>query len=300
MNALDTGAFVLLSALWGGSYLFIRIASPALGPLVLAEARVSLSALALLLYAAATRRMPDLLSRWRQYLIVGAINSAIPFVLIMAAELHLTASFAAILNATSPLFGAVVTTAWLGEPLTARKVAGLVLGLFGVTVLVGWSALPLTTVVFLSVAASLLAAFSYAIGGAYTKKRAPGAPPLGLAIGSQLGASLVLLPLVPVAMPSAWPSGAVVLAVLALALLSTAVAYLLYFQLIVNVGPTKALMVTFLAPVFGVAWGALFLREPVAPNMVAGTAIVLIGAALVIGVRIRLPWPMGPSTRTAG
>ena len=287
MKPGDLGALLLLSALWGGSFLFIRVAVPVLGPLALAEARVGLADLALLLYAASRRRAPDLRARWRPLLVIGAINSALPFALIMAAELRLSASLAAILNATSPLFGALVA-AWLGEALPARKVAGLLLGTLGVAVLVDWSPLPRTGATLLAVGASLLAALCYGRAAAYTKARAPGLPPLTLAVGSQLGASLVLLPLIPLAPPRAWPPVGVALCVLALALLSTAVAYLLYFRLIVNVGPTKALTVTFRTPLFGVTWGALFLREPVGPGTLLGGAIVLAGTALVTGL---LPRP---------
>ncbi len=288
MKPGDLGALLLLSALWGGSFLFIRVAAPVLGPLALAEARVGLAGLALLLYAVTTRRLPDLRARWRPLLVIGVINSALPFALIMAAELRLSASLAAILNATSPLFGALVAATWLGEALPARKIAGLVLGATGVAVLVGGSPLPRDGATALAVGASLLAALCYGCAAAYTKARATGLPPLALAVGSQLGASLVLLPLVPLAPPRAWPSGGVALCVLALALLSTAVAYLLYFRLIVNVGPTRALTVTFLTPLFGVTWGVLFLREPVGPGTLLGGAIVLAGTALVTGL---LPRP---------
>ena len=194
MKPGDLGALLLLSALWGGSFLFIRVAAPVLGPLALAEARVGLAGLALLLYAVTTRRLPDLRARWRPLLVIGVINSALPFALIMAAELRLSASLAAILNATSPLFGALVAATWLGEALPARKISGLVLGATGVAVLIG--------------GASLLAALCYGCAAAYTKARAPGLPPLALAVGSQLGASLVLLPLVPLARPVLGPPAA--------------------------------------------------------------------------------------------
>lgn len=291
MRPGDLGTLLLLSALWGGSFLFMRIAAPVLGPVAVAELRVGLAGLALLLYALATRRLPNLRPRRRQLLVIGAVNSALPFALIAAATLRLPASLAAILNATSPLFGALIAAVWLGEALGARKLAGLLLGVVGVGALVGWSPLPLTGAILLSVGASLLAALCYGIAAAYIKKQASGTPPLALAVGSQLSAALVLLPLVPLAPPRAWPSVGVALCVLALSLLSTAVAYLLYFRLIVNVGPTQALTVTFLTPVFGVTWAALFLGEPIGSGTLVGGAIVLAGTVLVTGVRIGLPRP---------
>lgn len=289
MTTKDLGALLLLSALWGGSFLFLRVAAAPLGPVVLIEVRVLLAGLALVAWAAATGRVPALRSRWRQYLLLATINSAVPFVLIATAELRLTASLAAILNATTPLFGALAAAAWLGETLTARKAGGLALGFAGVAVLVGWNPLPLSGAVLLSVGASLLAAACYGLAGVYTKAAFAGVPPLALATGSQLGAAALLAPLVPFAPPAAAPSPTVVLCVLALALGSTALAYLLYFRLIVNVGPTRTMLVTYLAPIFGTIWGALFLAEPVGAGTVAGFALILASVGLVTGVRPRRP-----------
>src|SRR6266511_4101545 len=221
MQAGDLGRLIVLAALWGGSFLFIRVAAPVLGPIVLVELRVLIAGLALLIYVATTRRAIELRARWRQYLIIGALNSALPFVLISTAELRLIASFAAILNATSPLFGAIIAAVWLKDTLTARKIGGLILGIAGVATLVGWS-------------------------------------PISLSAG-----------------------------VLLLALGSTALAYLLYFRLIIDIGPARALTVTFITPIFGVAWGALFLGEQIAIGTVVGCVIILAGTALVLGLRIR-------------
>lgn len=295
MKPVDLARLLVLAALWGGSFLFIRVAAPVLGPIVLVELRVLLAGLALLLYARLTRHQTDLRARWRQYLIIGALNSAIPFVLISTAELHLTASFAAILNATSPLFGAVAAAIWLRDQLSWPKVAGLGLGVAGVAVLVGWSPLELTSTVVLSIGASLLGAASYGLASVYTKAHVTGAPSLGMAVGSQLGASLLVLPLVPAAPPTSLPSSAVLLCVVLLAVASTALAYVLYFRLIVEIGPASALTVTFITPIFGSAWGAIFLSERVGAGAIAGCAIILAGTVLVLGL---LRWPAGaPSGR---
>jgi drug/metabolite transporter (DMT)-like permease len=226
--------------------------------------------------------------------VLGAVNSAAPFVLISAAELHLTASLAAILNATSPLFGAVIAAMWLKDRLTPRKVAALILGLAGVGVLAGWSPLTLSAVVVLSISASLLGAASYGLASVYTKARVRDASPLGLAAGSQLAASLLLLPLTPFTLPPAPPSTSVMLVVLVLGLVCTALAYLLYFRLVIDVGPVKALTVTFLVPVFGVTWGALLLGETITWSTVAGCVIILVSTALVTGVGLR-PSETAPS-----
>jgi drug/metabolite transporter (DMT)-like permease len=299
MRVKDLASLTLLATLWGGSFLFMRVAVPLFGPPLLAFLRVGLAGAGLLAYAAALGRVPALRGRWRAYLALGALNAAIPYALIAAAELHLTASLAAILNATTPLFAAIVAAARLGERLTARVALGLALGLAGVAILVGWSPLPLDRALLLAVGASLVAALSYALAGVYAKATFAGEPPLTLAIGQQLGAAALLLPLalprVAVEPATLRPSFAVGAATIALALLSTSLAYLLYFSLIASAGPTRTLSVTFLVPVFGVLWSVLFLRETVGPATLAGLAIILASVLLVTGVRLpALPFPGRP------
>jgi drug/metabolite transporter (DMT)-like permease len=266
----------------------MRIAAPVLGPIIVAESRTLIAGLALLLYACAAKRPMELRSRWRQYLIIGAVNSAIPFALIATAQLHLTSSLGVILNATSPLFGAVIAAVCTKDPLTMRKIGGLILGIAGVAIIVGWSPMDVSVEVALSIGASLMAAGFYGIASVYTKAKVAGAPSLGMAVGSQLGASLLLLPLIPIVPPFSLPSGGVLFCVLLLALGSTGLAYLLYFRLIVDVGPVKALTVTFLTPIFGVTWGALFLGEQVTFSGLIGCAIILVGTSFVLGVHLRL------------
>ena len=287
MGARDLGALILLAALWGASYIFIRVAVPALGPFVLMGARVTLASGALALYAVLLARgMPKFRSRWKEFLIVGATNSAIPFTLIAAAEIELTASLAAILNSTTALFVAVVAAVWIGESLTARKVVGLLLGFAGVVVLVGWDPVPLNGAVLLAVGAMLAASLSYAVGGVYVKRTFAGVSPLAMTIGQQGAAAVILLPLAAVSLPGEAPPLPAALSALALALLCTAVAYLLYFRLIENVGPTKTLAVTFLIPVFGLLFGVVLLDEPVGLGTLVGFAIISLGVALVTEVRM--------------
>ncbi len=284
MRSKDLGMLVLLGAIWGGSFLFIRVAVPVLGPFALMELRVGLAAMALALYAAALARLPGLRARWKQFLVLGTLNAAIPFSLIGAAELNLTASLAAILNSTTVLFAAVVAAVWMGEALTARKVVGVVSGTVGVAVLVGWTPVAVNGIVLLSVGAMLVASFFYALGGTYAKRTFGDAPPLVLAIGQQTAAAALLLPFAAAGLPGKTPSTAVALSVLALALLCTAVAYLLYFRLIASVGPTKTLTVTYLVPVFGLVFGVLFLGEHVGVGTLVGLGIILSSVVLVTGV----------------
>src|SRR5919112_2055845 len=249
MRPRDFAGLVLLGAVWGAAFLFIRVAVPALGPFPLVELRVGLAAVALLLYVFAVGRVPKIRRRWRSFLVLGFLNTALPFSLISAAEIHLTASLAAILNSTTVMFTAIVAAVWMGDALTTRKVVGIVLGVVGVGILVGWDPLPLNGIVLFAVAAMLGASLSYALGATYVKRAFSGIPPLGMAIGQLSGATALLLPLAFVGLPEKAPSFVVTLSMLGLALLSTAVAYLIYFRLIENVGPTSTVTVTLLVPV---------------------------------------------------
>lgn len=295
MRPKDLLALVLLGAIWGASFLFIRVGVPALGPFVLMELRVGLAALALAPFAVALGRLPKVRARWRQFLVMGALNAAVPFSLIAWGELHITASLAAILNSTTVLFSALVAAVLLGDPLNGRKALGVVLGVAGVAVLVGLDPLPLDGVVLLSVGASLLAALFYALAGTYAKRAFSGERPLTLAVGQQAGAALILLPLAGATLPAEAPPLPAALSALGLAVLCTAVAYLLYFTLIRNVGPTSTLTVTFLSPGFGVLFGVVLLGEPFGLGTVLGLGIILLSVALVTGVGFgRLGKPSKP------
>jgi drug/metabolite transporter (DMT)-like permease len=284
MGGRDLGALLLLSALWGASFIFIRVAVPALGPFVLVELRVGLAAVALALCAAFLGRLPKLRVRWRQFALLGMVNVAIPFSLISTAEINLTASLAAILNSTTVMFTAVVAAVWMGDALTARKVVGVVLGIVGVTVLVGWDPIVMNWFVVLSVGAMLAASLAYALGSVYAKRTFAGSPPLAIAIGQLTAAATLILPLAAVSVPDERPSTIVVLSVLGLALTSTAVAYMLYFRLIENVGPTSTATVTLLVPLFGLLFGVVLLDEPVGLGTLAGLVLILSSVTLITGL----------------
>jgi drug/metabolite transporter (DMT)-like permease len=293
MRPRDFAGLIMLSALWGGSFLFIRVAVPSLGPFLLVELRVGLAAAALFLYALAAGSMPKIRGRWKSFLVLGFLNAAVPFSLISAAEIHLTASLAAILNSTTVMFTAIVAAVWVGDPLTARKAIGIVLGIVGVSVLVGWDPLPLNGAVLFAVAAMLLASLSYALGATYAKRSCSGIPPLGMAIGQLSGAVVLLLPMAVVSVPERAPSTVVTFSMLGLAFLSTALAYLIYFRLIENVGPTSTLTVTLLVPVFGLLFGVLLLEEPFGPGTLAGLGIILTSVVLITGLALRKKRPGG-------
>jgi drug/metabolite transporter (DMT)-like permease len=198
--------------------------------------------------------------------------------------LKLTASMAAILNATSPLWAALIGALFFRETFSAWKGIGLALGIAGVAVLVGWSPLEPGLITLLSILAMLMATFCYGLSSNLTKRHLQGAPLLGTVTGSQLASSLALMPFMPFDIPRSTPNFTVIACLLALAIICTAVAYLLYYRLILELGATRALTVTFLAPIFGTIWGALFIGEPVTLTKIAACAIILCGAGFVTGL----------------
>lgn len=287
MHPRDLLALVTLAALWGGSFLFIRISAPALGAAPLAAGRVVIAAFVLWIGMRVAGQRASLRPYWRELLVLGALNAAVPYALIALAELHLTASLTAMLNATVPLFGASMSVIWLGERLTAPRAAGLLVGAAGVTLLVGWSPVELTATTIWSIVATLAACACYAIATVYAKRRLAGVPTPTLALGQQVGATAWLLVPALWQLPSARPTPVAIGALLALAVLSTAIAYLLYFHLVATVGATRTTSVTYLMPVFGTIWGALFLGESITPGMLGGLGLVLVSMVLINGVSFR-------------
>jgi drug/metabolite transporter (DMT)-like permease len=281
VNLPNVLRLLTLAALWGATFLFLRIAVPALGPAVLIEARVAIAAVFLTLVGLAMGRDLHWRHRWGHYLLLGGLNSALPFVLLAYAAQTLPASLLSILNATTPTWGAIVMAAWTRTRPTGRVFAGLVIGLAGVGITLGVDTFTAPGG-GLAVAACLGATLSYGVASAYTKFAA-GDDAFASAHGSMWASTLLVLPLALALPPPSVPGIGVVAAVLALGILCTGIAYLMYFRLVSEVGPTSALTVTFLIPVFGVLWGVLFLGETVHWNTFVGAAVVLVGTALVTG-----------------
>lgn len=279
MRFSDVLELLILSALWGGSFLFMRVAAPVLGPVWLIEGRVLLAGLALLPLLLRSHQKSTIRTDLKPLFIVGTINSALPFLFLAFASLSLPAGYTSIINATTPLFGTLVATIWFQEKLTPARLMGLALGFTGVVMLIGLQPMSITSAVVSAIVAGLFAAIMYAIAAPYTKRHLSNTPPLVIATISQFSAALALLPLLPFTAPAALPSAHILLAVLALALFSTAIAYLLYFRLIQNIGSSKALTVAYLVPVFAVLWGALFLNETITAAMISGCGLILLGTA---------------------
>lgn len=275
---------VILAALWGGSFLFMRVAAPEFGPVPLMELRVVIAGLFLLPVQCLRYGLVEWRANVKQIFILGIIHSAVPFPLLAYSTLSLTAGLTSILNSTAPLFAAIVGWLWLRDRLTPARVVGLVLGFLGVIVLLWDKASFKAGGSGLAVTAALTAALLYGIGANYSNLRLKGLQPLVVTSGSQFSAALFLLPFAFWAMPSTMPGFKAWASVIALGVLCTGIAYLLYFRLIGNLGATGAIAVTFLMPVFGMLWGWLFLREPITGHMLAATAIILFGTALTTGL----------------
>lgn len=282
MTAADLTRLVALAAIWSLSFVFMRIVAPALGPVWTAGARVLIGGAALATWLVFTRQDANLRENWRAYLLIGAVNSAVPFALFAYAALSLPASYLAILNATVPLYAVVLAASWLDEPLTVAKVGGIVSGIVGVAVVTGVGAIEMNANTWLAAGAILLATFCYAATGIGIKLRGGKLPPYAIAAWSQLFAGAVLVP------PAAFahPSGPITITVLAnlagLGLLCSGVAYLLYYRLIRDIGPTRTATLTFLLPAFGIVWGWLLLGESITLSMIVGTALIVGGTAAVL------------------
>ncbi|MCA0325823.1 MAG: DMT family transporter [Proteobacteria bacterium] len=291
MTLTSLGRLLLLAALWGGSFLFMRIAAPVLGAVPTAFSRVLLGAMGLVCLARLFRVPIRFDGKLAVTMVLGAINSGAPFLLFSIAASTLPAGYSAILNATTPLMGVLIGFMAFGERLTTAKVAGVLVGLVGVAVLTRAGPVSSSPAAWLSIAACLLATACYGLAGFLTKRwvaQQGGLDSRILALGSQFGAVLMLLPFAVwkgVSQPIEWTqvSAAVWFSILTLGLLCTSLAYVLYFRLIADLGPLKALSVTFLIPLFGVLWGGIFLGESV--TFAHGGGAGLIGIALWLVLR---------------
>jgi len=287
MDTASVGRLLLLAAIWGGSFLFMRVAVPVLGPTQLIAYRVSLAALFLAGVALLRQRRLAVRAHWRHYLILGAFNSAVPFLLFAFAAQTLSASLLSILNATAPIFAALIASL-RSRTLPARKIAmGLALGVTGVAVLASFDAVMLQPGASLALVAGLAASLSYGVASTYAKS-VRNVDPFANAHGSMWAATLLIVPAMPFFPAHATPGVGVIAAVLGLGVICSGVAYLLYFRLIADLGAASALTVTFLIPVFGVLWGSVFLGEHVGWYTVAGSLIVVVGTALVTGFSPRV------------
>lgn len=284
MRRPDALGLLALAALWGASYLFIRMGAADFGAFAMAGARAGIAAGLMLPLLRLNGGLQALRDNWKSIALVGVTNAALPFVLFSYAALTLPAGMSAIFTATTPFFAAIIAAIWLGEALTWQRMAGMSLGFGGVVWLVAdkLTALPAQDMAatLLAMLACLSACLLYGFSGNYSKRKLSEVPPLAVAAGSQLAAVAVL------ALPAVWlwpdapPSPRAWLSLLALAVLCTAVAYVLFFRLIARLGAARTMAALFLIPAFGALWGALFLNEQFTGRMAASCGVILLGSAL--------------------
>lgn len=286
MTTRQWGLLGILAVLWGGAFFFSKVALGALPPFTVVLARFGLAAVALLLVVRLSgRRMPRDRATWGGLVLLGLLNNLVPFSLIAWGQVHITSGLASILNAATPLFTAVVAHAAGQERLDLRRVAGVLLGLAGVAVLIGPGALGHLGVHTLSELAIVGAAVSYAFAGTYGRRFR--AMPAVVPVAGMLTTSAAMALPIALWVDRPWrlepPSAAVWGAVLGLALMSTALGFLLYFRLLASAGATNVMLVTLLIPVTALLLGSLVLGEAVAPGALLGMALIAAGLLAIDG-----------------
>jgi drug/metabolite transporter (DMT)-like permease len=295
MRLQDLLRLITLAALWGGSFLLIRISAPELGPASTAVFRLLLGGGLIALYQLHRREPLSLSQNWRPYLQVGLLNSGLPFLCFGYAALTLPASYLIILSACSPFIAAGLSAVFLHERLRPRQVLGLGLALTGVAVVAGFGPVPIGAGEMLAIAAGLAGASCYATATLLIRGAAVRGSPNAQAAMSQFTAGILLAPLCAIFPPSGPVSAVAWVSAVALGVLCSGIAYVLYFRLVLDVGPSRALSVTFLTPPFGIAWSYIALGEAVTGKIVIGTLLVIAGTALLLTA----PRARSPGTETA-
>lgn len=294
MNIISLIYLISLSAIWGFSFLFMRLAVPYLGPVWLVEARVGIGAVFLLILAILIGNRLHIKQYWRQFAILGFFNMAFPFVLFAYAAQTLTASMLAVLNSTAPIWGVLIALLLRGGKLSVRTVIGLILGVLGVYLLVSLDPVILHPNAVLAIIATIIASGSYGIASNYAAASDKIEPIRG-SHGTMWAATLMLLPFLAFSPVVATPSSEAVLAVVLLGVLCSGFAYILYYSLINRIGAASALTVTYLVPMFGILWGHIFLDEVVGLHTLYGACLVLLGTALVTGFSFKIVFSGTPS-----
>lgn len=286
MKKSDIAALLLLGALWGASFLFMRMGAAQFGSMPLAGMRAIGATICSIPLLISRKRLAELRANWKSITLIGLANSALPFVLFSYAAQSLPSGLSAIFDAIAPLLVAASGWLWLGEKLDATRASGLVIGMTGVVWLiggtmgfghggasVGWA-----------MAACVGANICYTFGAHYSHRRVQSVSPLTVAIGSQVAAAVMLLPFTVWLWPAKSPSVQAWVAMFGLAAACTSLAYVLFYGLLARIGSTRSMAVLYLIPVFGVIWGAMFLGEAVTLAMGGGCAVILLGVALTTGM----------------
>jgi drug/metabolite transporter (DMT)-like permease len=281
VKTADYLRLVALAAIWGGSYIFMRVAAPAFGAAWTAEGRLLIAGLVLAAWCRLSGFNPEWRRHWKAYAAIGLVNLALPSLFYAFALQYVPAAVGVVLNSTSPMFGALLAWLLLGDRFSLRMAVGCLAGFAGVALVVRPAGLSGAPMFIPAALACLAACLCYGYNGIVMRRHAAGVPSRGIAAAGQLAAALMLLPLTPF-MP---PPGEILLLqaanLLALGLLGNALGFVMYFRLINDVGATRALTVTYLMPFFGLLWGMLFLGETLPASSLAGGILILLGTVLV-------------------
>lgn len=293
MKALNIFLLFVLGMLWGGSFIFMRHLAPIFGVVLTADLRILIGGGVLCLFLLLFRVRLDWKKYRREYTVIGLLNSGLPFLFYSFAALHIPGAVSAIVNSLAPVFGALFAALWLGDRLSVRKVSGLAAGVAGVSILTTGGAIEGSLVSYLALGACVLATVCYGLSGVYIKRRAAGIRPRALTAASQVIAGTIILPFAFAAPPAGPVTPAAVGILVAFGVLCSGLAYLIYYKLIREDGPTRALTVSFIIPVFGMLFGRLFLAESLTWSMLLGVIVILTGTGLVVlpGLRAR-PGPV--------
>ena len=287
LTLYDLARLLGVAAAWGIAYIFMRIATPQLGPSLVAEFRALFAAVLLIAAAIAVGQRLDWRNNWRDYFFVGLLNNALPFACLSFGSKYLPAGYMAIINGTVSLFAALFSALILHEALSAGKWIGFVLGIVGIALIVQLGPLQSDLMGVVALLVTVAGCAFWGLGGVLIKQRADRLPLVAFAAGTTLAASVYLSPSLLTAPQANW-TGPAMLAAMALGLICTGLAYLGFFSLVRDIGPSKTLSLTFLVPVFGVFWGWLLLDEPITAGMALGAAVVLFALAMVFGI-VKLP-----------
>jgi drug/metabolite transporter (DMT)-like permease len=280
----DLGLLFVLSAIWGSSFLFIKVAVEELEPTVVAFGRLVVGFLALLPIVLARREIPDVRALWVSFLVLGALNNALPFWLLGFAETRIDSGLAGVIQAAAPIFTVLLAT-WIDPSQSVRgvRLAGVCLGFLGVALLIGVQ----DGGELVGALAVVGTALCYALAVLYAGRAVRNIPPLQVSIGQLAVGTLLVTPFALLQLPSEAPSAKVIASIAALGALGTGVAYLLYFALIARAGASRAILVTYLVPAFALVYGAMLLDETVTASALGGLALILGGTALATGARLR-------------
>lgn len=283
----NTSMLILLSGIWGSSFIFMRVISPVLGPVITASARLLIGGLFLLIVYKVGGVKLDWKSNWRQLLLIGIISQAIPYFMFAFAALHITSNISVIMNSTSPIFGVILSTIVLNDKVTVQKVVGVLLGTTGVIIISLLNNNGSSSNLLIGICACIVAAFMYGVSSVYIKAKASHLDPKLIATGSQIFAGLSLLPFTvnstigPISIYT-------IILLLIFGIVCSGVASLIYYRLIVEMGPVKTLTVTYLMPFFGIIFSIIFLNERITVPIIIGGSIILLGTIFITQNKLEL------------